>query len=289
MGFISIKLLDENRKFTAEFSLCQRKRPLIWEFSKWKSNSTPKNKGKDKHEVKKFKWVHVCGFVDMKSEMFSIYIDGENMGNSSILNDGEGRESGPVINLKDKQQFELHIGTHRTVPGDMANRIIGMVQGFNMYTYIDEEMLKNISACKFQKQGDFISWNNAEWINTGTDDSLIVTKDVEFKEICPERKPNESQVFVIPHPIYNYYEALDRCKSLTMKMTVPFNNEEHEQIISGGNSVAMRKHCFNGGRQRVLFAMQMSSKGRFFDPQTDRTTDEYAKSYAGWDINKDYE
>ena len=83
---------------------------------------------------------------------------------------------------------------------------------------------------------------------------------------------------VIPLPILKYHDALDRCKSLTMDMTVSFNNEEHEMIISGGNSKAMVNHCFEGGRQKVLFAMQKSADGRYFDPQTNITTDDYAKS-----------
>ena len=166
----------------------------------------------------------------------------------------------------------------------MANRIIGMMQGFNMYTYIDEETLKDISACKYQTQGDFVSSETAEWINT-INNSLIVVKELEFKEICPNRKPKESTVFVIPLPVLDYQAALDRCKSLAMKMTVPFNNEEHEMITTGGNSQAMIKHCFDGGRQLVLFAMQMSATGRFFDPQTNITTDDYAKSQLLMDSN----
>ena len=123
----------------------------------------------------------------MKNELFSVYIDGEHMGNQTIHETGVPGGSptffGPVVRFKQKQQFELFIGTHRTVPGNMANRMIGMLQGFNMYTYIDEEMLKNISGCQYQKQGDFISWEMAEWDNTGNNDSLIVTKELEFKEI----------------------------------------------------------------------------------------------------------
>ena len=103
MGFI--KLLDENREYRMEFSLCQSGLPLIWEFSKWEFNYTPKDVAKDKHGVKTFRWVHVCGFLDMKSEMFSIYIDGEHMGNSSIHDDkgGPPSGSGPIINFSDKQ------------------------------------------------------------------------------------------------------------------------------------------------------------------------------------------
>ena len=291
MGFITIKLLDENGEYKMEFSLCQWDKPLIWEFSKWEFNYTPADMAKDNHEVKKFRWVHVCGFLDMKSEMFGIYIDGAHMGNASIHNDrgGPPSGSGPVITLEDKQRFELYIGTHRTVPGDMANRIIGMVQGFNVYTYIDEAMLKNISGCKFQKEGDYVSWDNAEWINMGTNDSLIITKEVDFEVICPDKEINDSTVSLIPHPVLDYYGALDRCKSLTMQMTVPFNNGEHEKIMSGGNTKAMREHCFDGGRHRVLYAMQMSASGRFFDPQTNITTDDYALSYDGWRTTKTLE
>ena len=123
----------------------------------------------------------------MKNEVFSFYIVGEHMGNQTInetgVPGGSPTSFGPVVRFKQKQQFELLLGTHRTVPGNMANRMIGMLQGFNMYTYIDEEMLKNISGCQYQKQGDFISWEMAEWDNTGNNDSLIVTKELEFKEI----------------------------------------------------------------------------------------------------------
>ena len=281
IGYITIKLLDEERKYMSEFSIAQSGKPLLWEFSKWKFDYTPKGT-----KPKSFQWNHVCGFLDMKSEVFSVYMNGEHLGNRST-HDPSAPSYGPVIRFKQEQQFELYIGTHRTVPGNMANRLIGMVQGFNMYTYIDMEMLRNISGCQFQKQGDFVSWDTAKWVNSGTNDSLILTKELEFEEICPDGEPEESTVSVIPLPILDYQGALDRCKSLNMRMTVPFNSKEHEQVISGGNSKAMVKHCFEGGRQKVLFAMQKSADGRYFDPQTNVTTDDYAKSHNNWGNDND--
>ena len=287
VGFLTIILLDKERNYRSEFTLAQHydMRPLIWEYSKRRFNYVPEDKGNEKHKVKSYQWAHVCGFLDMKTKLFSFYIDGVYMGDTAISDE---KGAGPVITFDEKQQFDLYIGTHRTVPGNMANRIIGMMHGFNMYTYIDQEMLKNISSCKYQEQGDFVSWETADWINIGNE-SLIMTKELELAEICPARKPDEETVFVIPLPILDYQSALDRCKALTMAMTVPFNNEEHEKIISGGNSEAMVKHCFYGGRQLVLFAMQMSATGRYFDPQTNITTNDYAKSQGAWYLAKFYD
>ena len=289
ISYITIKLLDKERNYQSEFRICQHdlNMPIIWSNGRKYNELDP---DKAYHRLKSFQWVHICGYLDMNNAQFGLYIDGVHMGNTST-NDDQGKPpkgAGPIMTFDDYQQFELYIGNHRTVPGNMANRIIGMMQGFNMYTYIDEEMLKNISACKYQRQGDFVSSETAEWINTANN-SLIVTKELEFKEICPNREPEESTVSVIPLPVLDYQTALDRCKSLTMKMTVPFNNKEHEMIISGGNSKAMVRHCFAGGRQLVLFAMQMSASGRFFDPQTNITTDDYAKSQEKWSLAINYD
>ena len=137
---LTLKLLDKNRNYRSEFTFAQWGTPLLWEYAKRKYNYVLKeNYNKDKHQEKNVEWVHVCGFLDMKKNLFGFYINGDYLGDTPANDDrGEPPQgAGPILTFEEEQQFDLYIGTHRTEPGNMANRIIGMIQGFNMFTYVD--------------------------------------------------------------------------------------------------------------------------------------------------------
>ena len=68
--------------------------------------------------------------------------------------------------------------------------------------------------------------------------------------------------------------GLDRCQALSLRMVIPSSRVVHEKVLIGGNSEAMKKKCYGGGRQIVAFAMQHENC-RFYDPQSGFTV-EYA-------------
>ena len=230
------------------------------------------------HHCKPFpthQWGHVCWSMDYLGGTYKVFYNGErvfrkypstNVTNATTLID-PSRESYTIgIN----QRFTLELGIHRSLPPAVGDRMIGMVYGFNMYKgLLDEEVMKNITGCKYDLPGDVINWETAEWTTNRPD--LIKAKNVSFDEICANTS-NEF-IFVIPHPIKSHQMGIDRCQALGITKVVPMSRYQHEQTFEGGNSVAMQENCHMKGRLLVSFALCQGPEGHFFDPQSNTTVD----------------
>ena len=103
--------------------------------------------------------------------------------------------------INKNQRIELMLGTHRSLPPAVGDRMIGMLHGFNMYSgLLEEEVVKNITGCRYDLPGDLVNWETAEWVTDRPD--LIKAKNISFNEICANN--SHEHVFVIPHPIATY-------------------------------------------------------------------------------------
>ena len=195
----------------------------------------------------------------MSKEVYKFYIDGKFEGEKKSWRNRNGK-----IKLEKNQRFQFVLGTFRSLPPTQAHRMIGFLYGFNMYTGIlDEKTIEDIAKCRTNKKGDIFNWEDSDWINTRPD--LIKADFMSLEKIC-ENKSREL-VYVVPMPIPEQQVGLDRCKALKAKMVLPSSRYQHEQVVRGGNSMAMEKHCFQQGRKAVLFGVRMKNM-KIWDPQT---------------------
>ena len=106
---------------------------------------------------------------------FKVYYDGErvmehypsrDVSNPSMLM-ANSREK---YRINENQRVHLMLGIHRSLPTAVGDRMIGMFQGFNMYTgMLEEEVMKNITGCRYNLPGDLLNWETAEWMTDRPD------------------------------------------------------------------------------------------------------------------------
>ena len=232
-------------------------------------------KGKPWTPFQTHQWGHVCWSMDFSGGTYKVYYNGErvmydypstNVTNATALLSPTGKPYG----IEENQHFTLELGIHRSLPPEVGDRMIGMFYGFNMYSgLLDEDVLNNITGCKYDLPGDIIDWNTAEWTTDRPD--LIKAKNLSFSEVC--KNNSKEHVFVIPHPIETHQMGQDRCKALGTTKVVPLNRYQHQQVFEGGNSVAMKQNCHLKGRLIVSFALRQGPEGHFYDPQTNSTVE----------------
>ena len=183
-GFVTINLLNDKGEKTFEFTTAAAwdGGVAITEFSQ-----QVYSKPRTKVPFGNLEWFHVCVNVDFISNIWKYYIDGEFVSdNNDSKTANIFKQGGPRFNITENQRFELVLGTYRTRPATMAHRMIGMLYGFNMYTRpMDHQTLLDITDCKEDIPGDFISWEDAKW--TKTNDQLISTKNVTLNRICANK------------------------------------------------------------------------------------------------------
>ena len=238
-----------------------------------------------KPECKPFKthkWGHVCWTLDFLNGTFKQYYNGERVMKrypsrnvtdpSTLMSSNPKKEK---FRPSENQQIHLMLGIHRSLPPAVGDRMIGMFYGFNIYSgFLDEDVMKNITGCKYDLPGDLVNWETAEWETTRPD--LIQAKNMSFKEICANN--SNDYVFVIPHPIETYQMGFDRCQALGMTKLVPLNRYQHEMAFEGGNSAAMRQNCHMKGRLIISFGLRQGPAGFFYDPHTNLSVDYITQS-----------
>ena len=216
--------------------------------------------------------------MDFLNETYKVYYNGERVMYrypSKNVTNPTSLMGSAKYKIKENQRIELMLGIHRSLPPSVGNRMIGMFHGFNLYSkLLEEEVVKNITGCRYDLPGDLVNWETAEWVTDRPD--LIKAKNISFNEICANN--SLEHVFVIPHPIETYDMGLDRCQSLKMTKVVPLNRYQHEQVFDGGNSPAMQQNCHMNGRLMVNLGLRQGPRGFFHDPQTNLSVDYITQS-----------
>ena len=139
-------------------------------------------------EYKTLKWYHLCFLVDFKNETVKVYLDGKQFGDATELYNNKTThkqyETYGLYGPKgERQRFGLVLGTYRTEPQLMSQRMIGKLYGLHLYSeLLDETTIENMAMCNYSiTPGDILDWETAEW--TSTNDEFISTEKRSLDDI----------------------------------------------------------------------------------------------------------
>ena len=171
-------------------------------------------------------WVHVCVEINSIQNVVKVSVNG---GNISTMTG--------ALKPTEERPLSMLIGIP---PPDIRNsyprQFIGMVSNVNIYKFNTELNIQRISSdpCLHATRGDFLAWEDAEWIKHGVGEHLLEV-DMEAAQVC-----NENLEIRMPLPLeMTWLDANETCHMLSTKGTladIRNNQDVHKMVESSSQS-----------------------------------------------------